>query len=108
MYDREVRNGLRFREAFVAYACKAVVCGHEEVISADVAGGVEWWAFGSNGSGQGVPFQLFVVAQVPPLLESSLVDGQLYLLPCSTRKHRLRFGTEEALSVPVVECDVAH
>ena len=36
VYDREVRNGLRFRDAFVAYACKAVVCGHEEVVPADV------------------------------------------------------------------------
>ena len=36
MYDREVRNGLRFRDAFVAYACETVIGGHEEVISADV------------------------------------------------------------------------
>ena len=36
VYDREVRNRLRFRDAFVAYACKAVIGGHEEVVSADV------------------------------------------------------------------------
>lgn len=36
VYNREVRNGLRFRDAFVAYACKAVICRHEEVVSADV------------------------------------------------------------------------
>ena len=36
VYDREVRIGLRLRDAFVAYAGEAVVCGHEEVISADV------------------------------------------------------------------------
>lgn len=36
VYDREVRNGLRFRDAFVAYAGEAVVCGHEEVVPADV------------------------------------------------------------------------
>ena len=36
VYDREVRNGLRFRDAFVAYACKAVIGGHEEVVPADV------------------------------------------------------------------------
>ena len=36
VYDREVRNGLRFRDAFVAYACEAVIGGHEEVVSADV------------------------------------------------------------------------
>lgn len=36
VYNREVRNGLRFRDAFVAYAGKAVVCGHEEVVPADV------------------------------------------------------------------------
>ena len=34
VYDREVRNGLRFRDAFVAYAGEAVVCGHEEVVPA--------------------------------------------------------------------------
>ena len=36
VYDREVRNGLRFRDAFVAYACKAVISGHEKVVPADV------------------------------------------------------------------------
>ena len=36
VYDREVRNGLRFRDAFVAYAGEAVIGGHEEVVSADV------------------------------------------------------------------------
>ena len=36
VYDREVRSGLRFRDAFVAYAGEAVVCGHEEVVPADV------------------------------------------------------------------------
>ena len=45
VYDREVRNGLRFRDPFVAYAGEAVVCGHKQVVSADVAGCVEWWAF---------------------------------------------------------------
>ena len=36
VYDREVRNGLRFRDAFVAYACKAVIGRHEKVVSTDV------------------------------------------------------------------------
>ena len=36
VYNREVRNGLRFRNAFVAYTGEAVVCGHEEVVPADV------------------------------------------------------------------------
>ena len=36
VYDGEVRNGLWFRNAFVAYACKAVIGGHEEVVPADV------------------------------------------------------------------------
>ena len=36
VYNREVRNGLRFRDAFVAYACKAVISGHEEIVPADV------------------------------------------------------------------------
>ena len=36
VYNREVRNGLRFRDAFVAYTGKAVIGGHEEVVPADV------------------------------------------------------------------------
>ena len=48
VYDREVRNELRFRDAFVAYACKSVISGHEEVVPADVAAGVERWPFGSD------------------------------------------------------------
>ena len=36
VYNREVRNGLRFRDAFVAYTGEAVIGGHEEVVSADV------------------------------------------------------------------------
>ena len=36
VYDGEVRNGVRFRDAFVAYAGEAVIGGHEEVVSADV------------------------------------------------------------------------
>ena len=36
VYDGKVRNGLRFRDAFVAYACKSVISGHEEVVPADV------------------------------------------------------------------------
>ena len=39
---------LRFWDAFVAYACKAVIGGHEQVISADMAAGVERWPFGSD------------------------------------------------------------
>ena len=46
--------------------------------------------------------------EVSPLLESSLMDGQLHLLASGTGKHRLRLGAEETLSVPVVECEVAH
>ena len=36
VYDGEVRNRLRFRDAFVAYACKAVIGRHEKVVSTDV------------------------------------------------------------------------
>ena len=99
---------MRFRDAFVAYAGEAVVCRHEQVVSADVVGSVKRWPFGSYSSGQGVPLQLLLVAKVPPLLESSLMDGQLHLLAGGTGKHRLRLGAEETLSVPVIECDVAH
>ena len=45
VYNGEVRNGLRFWDAFIAYAGEAVVCGHKQVVAADVAGCVEWWAF---------------------------------------------------------------
>ncbi len=85
-----------------------MVCRHEQVVSADVAGSVKRWPFGSYSSGQGVPLQLLIMPEVPPLLESSLVDGELHLLPCSTGKYRLRLGPEETLTVPVIECDVAH
>ena len=107
MYDREVRNGLRFRDAFVAYAGEAVVCGHEEVVSADVAGGVEGWSFGSYGSGQGVPLQLLIMPEVPPLLESSLMDGELDLLACGTGECGVGFGAEVALTVSMEEGDVS-
>ena len=85
-----------------------MICRHEQVVTADVAAGVERWPFGSDGSGQGVPLQLLIMPEVPPLLESSLMYGQLHLLPGSTRKRRPGFRPEETLSVPVVKCDVAH
>ena len=47
-HDREVRQGSRFRNTFLTDAGESVVCGHEQVISADVAAGVERWPLGSD------------------------------------------------------------
>ena len=98
-HDREVRNGSRFRNTFLTDAGESVVCGHEQVISADVAASVERWSFGFDRLRQGVPLQLFIVPKVPPLSESSLMDRQLHLLPRSTREHRPRLRPVITLSV---------
>ena len=98
-HDREVRNGSRFRNAFLTDAGESVVCGHEQVISADVAAGVERWPLGSDRLRQGVPLQLLIVPEVPPLPESSLMDRQLHLLPRSTGEHRSRLRPVIALTV---------
>jgi hypothetical protein len=63
---------------------------------------------GLHGLCQGIPFQLLVVIEIFPLMDTSLMDGELHLLASGTGKHRLRLGAEETLSVPVIECDVAH
>ncbi len=97
--DREVRQRPRFRNAFLTDTGESVVCGHEQVISADMAAGVEWWPLGSDRLRQGVPLQLLIVPEVPPLPESSLMDRQLYLLPRSTGKHRPGLCPVIALSV---------
>ena len=47
-HDREVRQGPRFRNTFFTDAGESVVCGHKQVISADVAAGVERWPLGSD------------------------------------------------------------
>ena len=47
-HDREVRQGSRFRNTFLTDAGESVVCGHEQVIPADVAAGVERWPLGSD------------------------------------------------------------
>ena len=47
-HDREVRQWPRFRDAFLTDTGESVVCGHEQVISADVAAGVERWPLGSD------------------------------------------------------------
>ena len=46
-HDREVRQRPRFRNTFLTDTGESVVCGHKQVIPADVAAGVERWAFGS-------------------------------------------------------------
>ena len=51
-----------------------MICRHEQVVTADVAVGVERWPLGSDSSGQGVPLYLLIVAEVFPFLYSSMVD----------------------------------
>ena len=45
--------------------------------------------------------------EVPPFLESSLVDGELDLLAGGTRECRIGFGSEVAFTVSMEEGDVA-
>ena len=47
------------------------------------------------------------MVEVPPFLESSLVDGQLDLLAGGTGECRIGFGSEIAFTVSMEECDVA-
>lgn len=47
-YDGEVRQWLRLRDSLVTYASQPVICGHEEIVSADVASVVVWWSLGSD------------------------------------------------------------
>ena len=47
-HDREVRQRSRFRNTFLTDTGESVVCGHEQIISADVAAGVERWPLGSD------------------------------------------------------------
>ena len=47
------------------------------------------------------------MVEVPPFLESALVDGELDLLAGGTGKCRISFGSEIAFTVSMEECDVA-
>ena len=47
-HDREVRQRSRFRNTFLTDTGESVVCGHEQVIPADVAACVERWPLGSD------------------------------------------------------------
>ena len=47
-HDREVWQRPRFRNTFLTDAGESVVCGHKQVIPADVAAGVERWPLGSD------------------------------------------------------------
>ena len=47
-HDGEVRQRPRFRNTFFTDAGESVVCGHKQVIPADVAAGVERWPLGSD------------------------------------------------------------
>ena len=47
------------------------------------------------------------MVEVPPFLESSLVDGELDLLAGGTRECRIGFGSEVAFTVSMEEGDIA-
>ena len=64
-------------------------------------------SFGSYFFCQGVPFQLLVVVEVPPFLESALVDGELDLLASCAGECGVSFGSEVALTVSMEEGDVS-
>ena len=85
-----------------------MVCGYEEVISADVGVGVEWWAFGFDIFSQGVPLELCFVSEFSPGSDGSSVYAQLVYLVWSAREGWVRFCLVVAFSVTVVECDVAY
>ena len=74
IHDGEVRQGLRCRDTFVAYAGQSVICRHEQIVTADVAAAVERWSFGFYCTRKGVPLYLFIVTEVFPFLYSSMVD----------------------------------
>ena len=85
-----------------------MVCGYEEVISADVGVGVEWWTFGFYVSCQSVPLELCFVCLFSPGFDGSSVNAQLVYLVWSAREGWIRFCLVVAFPVPVVECDVAY
>ena len=85
-----------------------MVCGYEEVISADVSVGVVWWTFGFYVFCQGVPLELCFVSEFSPGSDGSSVYAQLVYLVWSAREGWVRFCLVVAFSVSVVECDVAY
>ena len=85
-----------------------MVCGYEEVISADVGVSVEGWTFGFYVFGQGVPLELCFVSEFSPGSDGSSMDAQLVYLVWSAREDWIRFCLVVAFSVTVVECDVAY
>ena len=85
-----------------------MVCGYEEVISADVSVGVVWWTFGFYFFCQGVPLELCFVSEFSPGSDGSSVYAQLVYLVWSAREGWVRFCLVVAFSVSVVECDVAY
>ena len=64
-------------------------------------------SFGSYFFCQGVPFQLLVVVEVPPFLESSLMNGELDLLASCAGECGVGFGSEVTFTVSMEEGDVA-
>ena len=85
-----------------------MVCGYEEVISADVSVGVVWWTFGFYVFCQGVPLELCFVSEFSPGSDGSSMDAQLVYLVWGAREGWIRFCLVVAFSVTVVECDVAY
>ena len=62
---------------------------------------------GLHGLCQGIPFQLLIVIEVFPLMDTSLMDGQLHLLASGTGEYWIRFGLEITFSVNMEECDIS-
>ena len=62
---------------------------------------------GLHGLCQGIPFQLLIVIEVLPFMDSSLMDGELHLLASGTGEYWIRFGLEITFSVNMEKCDVS-
>ena len=62
---------------------------------------------GRHGLCQSIPFQLLIVIEIFPLMDSSLMDGELYLLASGTGEYWIRFGLEITFSINMEKCDVS-
>ena len=62
---------------------------------------------GLHGLCQSIPFQLLIVIEIFPLMDSSLMDGELHLLASGTGEDLIRFGLEITFSINMEKCDVS-
>lgn len=68
---------------------------------------VVWQSFGSDRFSQSIPLQLFIVYEVPPLLESTLMNGQLNLLSSCTGKDWPGFSLNIAFTINMEKSNIA-